>query len=105
MPRSSRTGVWLQVQPGETVSCNGCHKPQEGAQQPVSHGRQGTFNSAWVGGSAGFAFPDTIASGPAAFIPTSAGCLSRPRRRRYGFKSTNRQARRAPTSPTRFPMI
>ncbi|HUO19895.1 MAG TPA: hypothetical protein VMU44_09005 [Steroidobacteraceae bacterium] len=62
------SGVWLQVQPGETVSCNGCHKPQ-GAQNPMSYGRQGAFNSAWLGGTAGTPFPDTIASGPAAFIP------------------------------------
>ena len=66
-------GVWLQVQPGETVACNGCHKPQGGAQNPVSHGRQGTFNSAWAGGTAGTAFPHTISSGPAAFIPQSNG--------------------------------
>jgi hypothetical protein len=66
-------GVWLQLMPGETVSCNGCHKPQGGAQNPVSHGRLGTFNSAWVGGTAGTAFPHTIASGPAAFIPQSSG--------------------------------
>jgi len=66
-------GVWLQLMPGETVSCNGCHKPQGGAQNPVSHGRLGAFNSAWVGGTAGTAFPHTIASGPAAFIPQSNG--------------------------------
>jgi len=66
-------GVWLQLLPGETVSCNGCHKPQGGAQNPLSHGRQGTFNSAWAGGTAGAAFPHTIASGPAAFIPQSNG--------------------------------
>ncbi|MGO9852302.1 MAG: hypothetical protein ACLPTM_11905 [Steroidobacteraceae bacterium] len=66
-------GVWLQLQPGETVSCNGCHKPQGGAQQPVSHGRQGLFASAWAGGTADVAFPHTIATGPAAFIPTQNG--------------------------------
>ncbi len=66
-------GVWLQVQPGETVSCNGCHKPQAGAQQPVSHGRKGLFNSAWAGGTADVAFANTIATGPSAFIPTSNG--------------------------------
>ena len=66
-------GVWLQVQPGETVSCNGCHRPQGGAPNPVSHGRQGAFNPAWAGGTAGAAFPHTIASGPAAYIPQNAG--------------------------------
>src|ERR1700683_1093377 len=44
-------GVWLQVQPGEVVSCNGCHLPQAGAQHPVSHGRQGLFASGWAGGT------------------------------------------------------
>lgn len=54
-------GVWLQVQPGETLSCNGCHRPQAGAQKPRSHGRQGLFASAWAGASAaGVAFPNTI---------------------------------------------
>jgi hypothetical protein len=67
-------GVWLQVQPGEVVSCNGCHQPQAGVQKPMSHGRQGLFASAWAGAStAGVPFPDTIASGTGAFIPTQAG--------------------------------
>ena len=34
------------------VSCNGCHLPQAGAQQPLSHGRSGLFASAWAGASA-----------------------------------------------------
>jgi hypothetical protein len=67
-------GVWLQVQAGEVVSCNGCHLPQAGAQHPVSHGRQGLFASAWAGASAaGVAFPNTIPSGSGAFIPTAVG--------------------------------
>jgi hypothetical protein len=66
-------GVWLQLIPGETLSCNGCHKPQGGAQNPLSHGRQGAFASAWAGGTAGAAFPHTIASGAAAFIPQNTG--------------------------------
>ena len=75
-------GVWLQVQPGETVSCNGCHLPQAGAQQPRSHGRSGLFASAWAGASAaGVPFPNTITtpittgSGTTLepFIPMAAG--------------------------------
>lgn len=69
-------GVWLQLIPGEVVACNGCHTPA-GAQptQPgFSHGRFGTFASAWAGAAAaGVAFPNTIASGPLAFIPQQAG--------------------------------
>jgi hypothetical protein len=75
-------GVWLQVQPGEVVSCNGCHLPQAGAQQPLSHGRSGLFASAWAGASAaGVPFPNTITtpittgSGTTLMplIPTAAG--------------------------------
>jgi hypothetical protein len=67
-------GVWLQVQPGETVSCNGCHLPQSGAQHPVSHGRKGLFASVWAGASAaGVPFPNTIPSGTGAFVPNAAG--------------------------------
>jgi len=75
-------GVWLQVQPGETLSCNGCHLPQAGAAHPLSHGRQGLFASAWAGASAaGVPFPNTIttpitiASGTTLepFIPQIAG--------------------------------
>ena len=81
-------GVWLQVQPGELVSCNGCHLPQAGAQHRVSHGRQGLFHSAWAGACpgntsgtpCGAPFPNTIttpittASGTLEpFIPQSAG--------------------------------
>jgi hypothetical protein len=67
-------GVWLQVQPGEQVNCNGCHLPQAGAAKPLSHGRQGLFNSAWAGATtAGAPFPNTIPSGSDAFIPQNAG--------------------------------
>jgi hypothetical protein len=66
-------GVWLQVVPGEVVMCNGCHKPQGGAQQPVAHGRAGAFASAWAGGTAGVPFPHTIAAGAGAFIPQQNG--------------------------------
>jgi hypothetical protein len=44
--------AWLQVKPGEVLSCNGCHTPA-GAQQvgpgqsSYSHGRSGLFASAW----------------------------------------------------------
>ena len=66
-------GVWLQVRPGEVVSCNGCHRPAS-AQRPISHGRAGLFASAWAGATAaGVAFPHTYASGPNALIPQQAG--------------------------------
>ena len=60
-------GAWLQVAAGETVKCNGCHTPA--AQQTpaqgktaVSHGRTGSFNSAYAGGSLSTAFGGSLAS-------------------------------------------
>ena len=53
---SSRHQNWLQVRPGEVLTCNGCHVPGNG----VSHGRQGAFASAWSGAStSGQPFPNT----------------------------------------------
>jgi len=50
-------GVWLQLIPGEVVTCNGCHKPAT-TQHPISHGREGLFNPAWPGAAVGgTAFP------------------------------------------------
>jgi hypothetical protein len=74
-------GVWLQVIPGEVVSCNGCHLPSS-AQHPISHGRQGLFNSAWPGAAtSGVAFPGTISSGSAAFIPNQGETMAQARMR------------------------
>jgi hypothetical protein len=49
--------VWLQVRPGETLVCNGCHNPAT-PQKPFSHGRQGAFAPAYAGLAGGGAFPD-----------------------------------------------
>ncbi len=38
---------WLQVRPGETVECNGCHDPNR--QPPLSHGRDNLFTAANAG--------------------------------------------------------
>ena len=40
---------WLQVRPGETRKCNGCHQAGAGATPDLSHGRDGTSNSVWAG--------------------------------------------------------
>jgi hypothetical protein len=37
-------GNWLQLRPGETRECNGCHQPATQAN-PQSHGRSGLFAS------------------------------------------------------------
>jgi hypothetical protein len=74
-------GVWLQVQPGEVVSCNGCHQPAS-AQKPISHGRSGLFASAWAGAAtSGAPFPHTIASGSGAFIPDAGETMAQARMR------------------------
>jgi hypothetical protein len=60
---------WLQVRPGEVLSCNGCHVGQSG----VSHGRQTAFVSAWAGATAdGQPFPNTGAAFFADFGETMA---------------------------------
>lgn len=54
----SRHTNWLQVMPGETLECNGCHNPN--ATPPLAHGRAGLTNSANAGATAnGTAFPNT----------------------------------------------
>jgi len=49
--------AWLQVRPGETLTCNGCHNPAT-PQKPFSHGRRGAFAPAYAGSSGGGPFPD-----------------------------------------------
>jgi hypothetical protein len=57
--------AWLQLLPGEVLSCNGCHIPPA-QQQPLagssfySHGRSGTFSSAWAGSLGNGPFPGTM---------------------------------------------
>jgi hypothetical protein len=54
--------AWLQVRPGETLTCNGCHTPAT-TQNPRSHGRQGLFKSAYAGAATGGApFPHTLST-------------------------------------------
>ncbi|MGC1458631.1 MAG: hypothetical protein WA825_10165 [Steroidobacteraceae bacterium] len=59
--------AWLQVVPGETVHCNGCHTPAAQqmplpGQMALSHGRFGAFNSAYAGGSASVPFTNSLAA-------------------------------------------
>jgi Hydrazine synthase alpha subunit middle domain len=59
--------AWLQLLPGEVLSCNGCHLPPS-SQRPqagssfFSHGRAGTFTSAWPGSLGNGPFPGTMGS-------------------------------------------
>ncbi len=62
---STRHTSWLQLIPGETKTCNGCHTA--GSKTTPSHGRSGLTTSVWAGATAaGAPFPDTVASLPAA---------------------------------------
>jgi hypothetical protein len=56
---------WLQLMPGETKTCNGCHTA--GSKVTPSHGRAGLTASVNAGApAAGAPFPDTVAGLPAA---------------------------------------
>lgn len=54
---------WLQVVPGETLTCNGCHNAN--ANPPVPHGRAGLTASVNAGAPNGSPFPGT---NPALFV-------------------------------------
>ena len=57
--------AWLQLLPGEVLSCNGCHLPPanqtvEAGASFYSHGRAGTFTSVWTGSTGTGPFPGTM---------------------------------------------
>lgn len=53
---SARHENWLQVMPGQEITCNGCHDPRSG----LSHGRSDAFDSVYPGApSTGVPFPGT----------------------------------------------
>jgi hypothetical protein len=68
---------WLQVRPGEVVTCNGCHTPAS-AQNPRSHGRAGLFPLVNTGATtSGEPFPDTVAT----FLPNAGETMAEARAR------------------------
>ena len=87
--------AWLQLHPGETVTCNGCHTPATAqspispGQSPISHGRSGLFAAVYGGAAAtGTPFPNTIATtistGPTslpAFLPSAGETMAEARAR------------------------
>ncbi len=77
-------GVWLQLLPGEVANCNGCHTPAT-PQHPISHGREGLFNSVYPGApTSGVPFPHTIATSTAtatAFLPMAGETMAQARMR------------------------
>lgn len=61
----ARHTSWMQLIPGETKTCNGCHVA--GSKSTPSHGRSGLTASVNAGAAAaGIPFPNTVASLPAA---------------------------------------
>jgi hypothetical protein len=67
---------WLQLVPGETKVCTGCHNPANAANPlfPLSHGRAGLTKSVYAGATApGAFFADTNTSGPNAYPAANAG--------------------------------
>ena len=69
---------WLQLRPGETRRCNGCHQAAGGGAQDVSHGRDNTSASAWAGASGtGVSFPGTLAT----FSPNAGETMAQVRAR------------------------
>jgi hypothetical protein len=68
--------AWLQVRPGEVLTCNGCHTPAT-QQNPKSHGRKGLFAPAYAGATGGAAFKDTVST----FIPAAGETMAEARGR------------------------
>jgi hypothetical protein len=70
----STQGTWLQVGSGEVVTCNGCHTPALSQQVPActagtalcttphSHGRSGSFASAYAGAAGGGPYLDSVST-------------------------------------------
>ncbi|MCC5793225.1 MAG: hypothetical protein JJT85_00635 [Chromatiales bacterium] len=72
--RTSRHQAWLQVRPGEMLSCIGCHSASSG----LSHGRQDAFESAWPGAqTTSLPFPNTNPAFFADFGETMAEAKAR----------------------------
>jgi hypothetical protein len=68
--------AWLNVRPGETLECNGCHVRDQNT--PRVHGRRGLFSSAYAGAIlTGGAFPGTLSS----ISPEAGDTMARARSR------------------------
>jgi Hydrazine synthase alpha subunit middle domain/WD40-like Beta Propeller Repeat len=74
---STNHRAWLQLRPGETRRCNGCHQAATGNAQDLSHGRDGVSQSAWSGAAGGSPFPATVA----AFAPNAGETMAQVRAR------------------------
>jgi len=71
---TARHQNWIQVVPGQELSCNGCHVPTSN----LSHGRSTAFNSAYAGApSTGIAFPGSVGT----FSPDAGETMAETRTR------------------------
>jgi Hydrazine synthase alpha subunit middle domain/WD40-like Beta Propeller Repeat len=74
---STNHRAWLQLRPGETRRCNGCHQPAAANTPDTSHGRDGTSQSIWSGAAGGAPFPATVAT----FAPNAGETMAQVRAR------------------------
>jgi hypothetical protein len=71
---SARHQNWIQVVPGQELTCNGCHVPSN----TTSHGRSTAFNAAYAGApSTGIAFPGSVST----FSPDAGETMAETRTR------------------------
>src|SRR5690606_2802686 len=71
---SARHQNWIQVIPGEELTCNGCHSPTSN----WSHGRRDAFAPAYAGAPAtGVAFPNSVST----FSPDAGETMAETRTR------------------------
>jgi len=71
---TARHQNWIQVVPGQELTCNGCHVPTS----DLSHGRSTAFNSAYAGApSTGIAFPGSVST----FSPDAGETMAETRTR------------------------
>src|SRR5688572_19880049 len=71
---SARHQNWIQVVPGQELTCNGCHVPASN----LSHGRSTAFNAAYAGAaSTGVAFPGSVST----FSPNAGDTMAETRTR------------------------
>ncbi len=71
---SARHQNWIQVVPGQELTCNGCHVPASN----LSHGRSTAFNAAYAGAaSTGVAFAGSVST----FSPNAGDTMAETRTR------------------------
>jgi hydrazine synthase alpha subunit-like protein/WD40 repeat protein len=71
---SARHQNWIQVVPGQELTCNGCHVPASG----LSHGRSTAFNAAYLGApSTGVPFSGSVGT----FSPDAGETMAETRTR------------------------